>query len=413
MLCPFFPILAILAQAAASPHVSSSQETPVKFGLDVLLSEKRELLEGRRIGVIANHSSLTGEGEWILDALDRIEGLSIKVLFTPEHGLSMLDESTRERWKHLRIVDLYGKKRRPDRQDLAGLDALLYDMQDVGCRFYTYTSTMLLAMDAASEAGREFFVLDRPNPLGGVIVEGPVLLPEFRSFVGMLPIPIRYGLTAGELALFANGENCLPSGGRANLTVIPMQGWKRTMYYDDTGLPWVPPSSNIPKLESALLYPGLCLLEGTNLSEGRGTMIPFTLIGAPWLASGSDLGDAEIAGMPGVSLAETTYIPQSIPGMCGKPKYLGQEVRGFRIRVTDRESLRSFSLVVRLIGEVAKNRKGLFEWTRTRYIDLLAGGDELRETIEKGEDLEPLLEKWDREAQRFREENRKYFLYGE
>lgn len=405
-------ILVFLTHATAA-SLDLSQQVRVRSGLDVLLSERGDLLAGKRVGVIANHSSLAGGGEWILDALAGPGEARIEALFVPEHGLSMLDSATQDRWKHVRTVDLYGKRRRPEPHDLSGLDALVYDIQDVGCRFYTYTSTMLLAMDAASEAGVEFIVLDRPNPLGGTVVEGPVLSEEFKSFVGMLPIPVRYGLTAGELASFANGEGLLPSGRRANLVVVAMQGWRRTMYYDETGLPWVPPSSNIPDLASALLYPGLCLLEGTNLSEGRGTMIPFTLAGAPWLPSGEILGALLPLAAPGIALAETTYVPQSIPGMCEKPKYLGEEVKGLRMRVTDRARGRPFGFGVLLLEQAAKRGGGRFEFTKTRFIDLLAGTDRLRLAIENGEDIEGLLETWDAQARQFGEVSRKYFLYEE
>jgi uncharacterized protein YbbC (DUF1343 family) len=410
--CILVLILTLFTSRAASPPDPLQPASRVRTGLEVLLMERQELLRGKRVGIIANHTSCTAEGEWILDALSRIEGLTIGALFTPEHGLDLLDASTRERWKDVRRIDLHAGKRRPYPQELESLDAIVYDVQDVGCRFYTYTSTMLLAMDAAREAGLEFVVLDRPNPLGGTVVEGPVLLPEFRSFVGMIPIPIRYGLTAGELASLANGEGYLQSGGKAELCVVPMQGWSRAMYFDETGLPWIPPSPNLPNLESVLLYPGFCLLEGTNLSEGRGTMTPFTLMGAPWLDPAPLLAAAGPAGEAGISLAEAVYTPQSIPGMSEHPKYLGESVQGVKISVTDRERLRSFRLAVLLIAEAEKGNNR-FGWTGNRYIDLLAGRPDLRETIERGRDLERALAAWDSEALAFRETSRKYFLYGD
>ncbi len=391
--------------------VGQDRGNTVRTGLDVLLAGCRDLLEGKRIGVIANQTSVTSDGEWILDALEAVEGLEIGALFVPEHGLDLLDSSTRDSLSAGTVVDLYGKSRSPDPAVLEELDLVVYDIQDLGCRFYTYISTMILAMDACAEAGVEFLVLDRPNPLGGLAVEGPLLEPAHASFVGVLPVPIRYGLTPGELAVLANESGYLPSRGRADLRVIPMEGWRRAMYYDDTGLPWTPTSPNMPDTKSALLYPGLCLLEGTNISEGRGTDIPFRLAGAPWLPAGALIDSLSGPPAPGISLAETTFTPLGLPGRAENPKYRGETIQGLSIRIDDRESLRTVRFACRLIYEAARMKPGGFSWVGNNYIDRLVGTGELREVVDRKGDLGELFQKWEREANEFRKRSTSYYLY--
>ncbi len=384
----------------------------VKTGLDVLITERPYTLEHKNIAVIANHTSITRDGEWILDGLTRVAGVHIELLLIPEHGLDLLDQATRVRWQSTRTIDLHGEKRRPDEEMLSGIDALIFDIQDLGCRFYTYISTMLLAMDAAAITGVEFIVLDRPNPLGGVIVEGPVLDPDFRSFVGMLPIPARYGLTIGELARMVNGEHYLLSGKTSRLTVIEMKNWKRSMFFDETGLPWIPPSPNMPDMESALLYPGLCLLEGTNLSEGRGTPFPFQLVGAPWLRVPELVKLLEETDLTGICLSETTFMPVPIPGKTENPKYGGEAVQGLKMRVTERDVLRPFRFAALLIDAAAGLDPEKFEWTGKLYIDRLAGTDLFRKAVDRRDDIPALLSGWDNEAAAFKKKSTLYHLYG-
>jgi len=405
-------LLIVVAASLTCPDEKTAGTLDVKTGLDVLISERAEILENKHVAVIANHSSVTAEGKWILNALSDIRGLEVAMLFTPEHGLDLLDPDSRERWKNIRSVDLHTGSRRPDASQLSDLDAILYDIQDTGCRFYTYISTMLLVMDAAKEAGVEFIVLDRPNPLGGLVVEGPLLLEDFRSFVGMYPIPVRYGLTPGELARMANGEGYLPSGGQTELNIVKMKNWKRSMYYDDTGLRWTPPSPNMPDLETTILYPGMCLIEGTNLSEGRGTSTPFRLVGAPWLTGPELLEQMAQMLYTGVSLAGTTFTPVPIPGKCETPKYAGIELGGLSMRVTGRDTFKSFDFGVLLLRTVAAMKPDEFEWTGKYYIDRLAGTDELRKAINSGTDPAPLLRRWEEEARDFARKSRPYFLYG-
>ncbi len=254
-------------------------------GIEVLVGEQMELIHGRRIGLISNASGVTHSLIHDVDALRQAPGVHLVALFGPEHGFATAAAdaaavaSGADVRTGLPVYSLYGAVRKPTAEMLAGIDTLVFDIQSVGVRFYTYITTLFYAMQAAAEHGMRFIVCDRPNPIGGVIIEGPVLEPGFESFVGPGPLPVRYALTIGELARLYNevwGVGCA-------LTVVPCAGWQRSMWFDDTGLPWVPTSPGIPKLDTAIVYPGTCFIEGTNLSEGRGTTLPFELVGAPWV----------------------------------------------------------------------------------------------------------------------------------
>jgi len=246
----------------------------VRTGLDNI-GAHTDLFKGKRVGIIANHTSCNSEGKYIVDVFRAMEGVRVVALFSPEHGLRGSEEAGAkigngtDPISGLPVFSLYGKISKPTPQMLADVDVLVFDIQDVGARFYTYLYTMSLAMEAAAENGKRFVVLDRPNPIDGVQLEGPVLESKFATFVGLHPIPVRYGLTVGELAKTINGEGWLGRGIKADLTVVPLTGWQRHMWFDQTGLRFIKPSPNMPDLETATIYPGLCLLEGTNLSEGR------------------------------------------------------------------------------------------------------------------------------------------------
>ena len=298
----------------------------------------------------------------------------------------------------LPVHSLFGETRRPTPEMLHALDVLVFDAQDAGVRFYTYATTMIMAMEAAAEAGLDFIVLDRPNPIGGRLVEGGLLEPPYRSFLGYLPLPVRHGLTLGELAISADREFRLDG----RLHVVRMDGWTRDTWYDETGLPWVMPSPNLPTLETAAVYPGTCLVEGTNLSEGRGTTRPFEIIGAPWL-DGRRLASA---------LAE-----HALPGCLFRPlvfrpafwKHADQTCGGVQIHVTDRRSFRPFRTGVRLLATVKRLWPQEFAWTQTIeqpapspwLIDLLSGSDVLRRILDADTDPEEILRRWEDEAERF------------
>jgi uncharacterized protein YbbC (DUF1343 family) len=300
-----------------SSSVCSSGTAPkIRVGADILLDDRLDLLIGKRVGLVTNHTGRTSGGTHLVDALIS-RGVRVTALFGPEHGIrgeagagdavnDAVDAQT-----GLTVYSLYGAVRKPTPPMLKDVDVLVYDIQDVGARFYTYISTMALCMEAAAEKGIDFIVLDRPNPLGGMLVDGPVLPDSLRSFVGRFPVPVVYGLTIGELATMVNEEGWNAHGVKATLTVIPVEGWARRMRWKDTGLPWIPPSPNLRTPEAALIYPGTCLVEATNVSEGRGTGVPFQFIGAPFLQSDRLRTLCNASGVPGVNVRDTSMTPDA------------------------------------------------------------------------------------------------------
>jgi uncharacterized protein YbbC (DUF1343 family) len=303
----------------------------VKVGLDVFLVDHLSLIEGKRIGIITNQTGIASSGEHIVDILSSIEGLSIGALFAPEHGIrGDLPDATKmtsyvDKRTGIRVWSLYGEHLKPTQEMLEGVDVLIYDVQDVGARFYTFISTMGLAMEAASEYGKQFIVLDRPNPINGVTIEGPIIEESHFSFVGKYPIPVRYGMTPGEIARMIEGEKWMKGMDKLDLKVIPMEGWQRTMWFDQTGLPWIKPSPNIPSILTAAVYPGLCLVEALNVSEGRGTMRPFEQIGAPWIDSHKLAETMNFLDLPGIYFKPITYTPVTLPHAAPWNKYRDQE----------------------------------------------------------------------------------------
>ena len=287
---------------------------------------------------------------------------------------------------------------------LAGIDALVYDIQDVGSRFYTYISTLLRSMRAAAANGVDFIVLDRPNPIRGDRIEGNLLQPGFQSFVGEMAIPIRHGMTVGELARFCQRELNITS---SQLEVVPMHGWRRDMWYDQTALPWVPPSPNMPTVETATLYPGTCLIEGTNLSEGRGTTKPFEWIGAPWINPERWADTLNNLELPGTHFRPIHFTPTF-------SKYANQECHGVQVHVTDRDQLKSVNVALHLIATARRDYPDRFEFLENRgryFFDLLAGTDELRLRQMKHELPKEIIQSWEAEAEIFTEQRRPYLLY--
>lgn len=334
------------------------ESVQVQVGLERLAGDGAGELAGKRLGLVVHAASLTADGRHAVD-VTRGLGLDVVRLFSPEHGLrgraaaGEQVESGRDAETGLPVVSLYGTRRKPAPADLAGLDALVFDLQGAGVRFYTYVSTLILCLEAAAEAGIEFVVLDRPNPLGGERVEGPVSAPRNQvpeSFLNLAPGPLVHGLTLGEMARYVNSRRERP----ARLTVIPMKGWKRRMVWADTGRPWVAPSPNLVSAEAALAYPGAALVEATNVSEGRGTESPFLLLGAPWLDA-AGLGTR----VPGFELTPARFTPRASPA-APRPKYLDEECAGLRIRVTDPASAEPYRLGIALLA--ALSRQDGFVW---------------------------------------------------
>lgn len=383
--------------------------TTTLTGLDILLSQRADLVRGRNVGLVANYASVTRDNRSAPDAIKSLEPASL-VLFGPEHGywgdVQYMEESAATHYRDIPLRNLYegksGHALFPEPRDVKALDLLIVDFQDVGARYYTYYATTANCMEVAAATGTPVVVLDRPNPINGRTVEGPLLRPPFISFVGQYPIPIRHGMTIGELATMLNATI------RCELEVIAMEGWKRSMWWADTGLPWVHPSPNIPTPDTTVVYPGTCLFEGTNLSEGRGTTRPFEIFGAPWLDAFA-LSDAmNELGLPGVRFEALRYVPAS-------SKHAGQLCNGVRVIVTDRDAFEAvrtgmwcIAVAQRLDPEHFDWNREMYEWANCSAIDALTGGVQFRSIIDTGGDLQQWIDSWRGSETRFARERTAY-----
>jgi uncharacterized protein YbbC (DUF1343 family) len=386
----------------------------VRTGLDVVARDGLRLPGRGRAGLLCNNAvcdaSLRGAPEIVLG----LSGVKLARVFSPQHGFAgekqdnMVESGDGVHpGTGVPLVSLYGRVREPEPGMLEGLDALLIDLPDVGTRVYTFLATALLCLRACARAGLPVIVLDRPNPIGGDAVEGPVLRPEFASFVGLIPIPQRHGLSAGEYCRF--GAQAL--GLDLDLSVVPCDGWQRNMLFPATGLPWVMPSPNLPTFEAALVYPGMVMLEGTNLSEGRGTTRPFELWGAPWLDPVRI--PAALRRGPGYLLREVAFQPTF-------HKYAGDVVRGFQLHPTDAAAFRPVATAVALLAAVRRTHPDRFAWSDPPYeyeydrlpIDLIAGTDAVRLAVDKGTGAEAIVGSWRAEEEAFRTARRPFLLYG-
>lgn len=385
----------------------------VRSGLEALQA-KPDLIKGLRTGLVANPASIDTKLVHASRVLGRLEGVRLVALFGPEHGIAADAQDLVEVGHSsdpetgLPIYSLYGETRVPTAEMLEGVDAMVVDLQDVGSRYYTYVYTMLHVMEACAREGQRVVVLDRPNPLGGRVVDGNVLDPDYLTFVGMHPLAVRHGMTSGELALMFREELALD----VDLHVVPMRGWDRRMYFDDTGLPWVLPSPNIPTLETAVVYPGGCLIEGTNLSEGRGTTRPFELVGAPWLDGPALARALQKEKLPGVGFRPTSFTPTF-------HKHQGRLCHGVQVHVTDRRKVQAFWTYILLIHHARKQSPDRFAWLDPPYeyelvkppIDILGGTDSIRKTLDAGSSPRRLTRSWPRQQAEFKRRRRPYLLY--
>jgi uncharacterized protein YbbC (DUF1343 family) len=383
----------------------------VQTGLQLLLGESLDLLEGRRVGLVTQPAAVLPDMTSCLDALQHA-GVQVTTLFGPEHGFTgsaadgLAVGDAVDLRTGLPVFSLYGPLKEPTPAMLAEVEVLLFDMQDAGVRYYTYLSTLYYVLRGAAQTGRSVVVLDRPNPIGGEQVEGPLVAPGFESFVGIAPLPIRHGMTLGELALYLNGE----FGLRANLTVVQMQGWTRDLWFDGTGLPWVPTSPGMPQLSTATVYPGLCLFEGTNLSEGRGTTLPFEQIGAPWL-DGYRLAQAlNRLELPGVRFRPVHFEPSA-------SKHAGSHCEGVQVHVTDRRRLRAVEVGLHVVAACMAQAPDAFAFLESSWegsapqFDLLAGSPKLREGLVAGVPVADLAAAWQDELNAFAAIRQGYLLY--
>jgi uncharacterized protein YbbC (DUF1343 family) len=389
----------------------------VRTGLDHLCEQNFAPLRGLRVGLVTHPAAVDRRLRHVCELLAEAPGVNLAAVFGPEHGLMGEEQdlitvcSGTDPLSGRRVHSLYGdtlESLKPSAEQLHGLDALVVDLQDVGSRYYTFQATMLFCLEAASRHGLRTIVLDRPNPLGGEVVEGPLLQTGYESFVGIHPLVTRHGLTIGELARLYQTEREL--GGE--LEVIPCSGWRRGMDFAQTGLPWVLPSPNMPTLDTAFVYPGQCLLEGTNLSEGRGTTLPFELCGAPWIDARKLCRRLQDEALPGVLFRPAWFRPTF-------QKFAGQTCAGLQLHMTDRQAFQSVRTSLALLAAVRDLSGDAFDWRREPYefvtdrlaIDLLFGSDRERKALEKGLSARDICRAWEAEEEAFRKRRHSYLLY--
>ena len=397
-----------------APTLAAARRT-IALGIDRLLGADRDLVRGKRIGLVCNPASVDAAFRHSADLLVEDPDVRVVALFGPQHGFrsdlqdNMIETPhTCDKRRKVPIFSLYSETREPTAEMLRDLDVLVVDLQDVGTRVYTYIYTMANCMRAAARHGVPVVVCDRPNPIGGVEVEGNLLNPAYSSFVGQFEIPLRHGMTIGEIARMFNDA----FGIGAALDVVPLEGWQRSMYYDETGLPWVIPSPNLPTLDSAVVYPGAVLFEGTRLSEGRGTTRPFELIGAPWI-DGERLSEAMNArGLAGVHFRPAFFEPTF-------QKHARETCGGCQLHVTDREAFRPVAAAVELMAEFRRQDPARFPWREPPYeyeldkqpIDILYGDDQLRAAIDAGGDVAPLITSWRADEDTFHQRREPFLMY--
>jgi len=380
--------------AVISANNKEKKKTKFRLGIEVLLEDQFELINGKRVGLITNPTGVDQELNSIVDTLYNHPDIKLTALYGPEHGVrgdapagsdveSYIDEKT-----GLPVYSLYGSTKKPTRDMLANVDVLLFDIQDVGARFYTYIYTMALAMEAAKENHIPIIVLDRPNPISGTKVEGPMMEGKYASFVGKYPIPVRHGMTVGELALLFNQE----FGIGADLMVVKMVGWKRGMFYDETPLPFVMLSPNMPTLDAVIAYTGTALIEGTNISEGRGTTRPFELVGAPFINGDELAAKLNSCKLPGVTFRAASFTPTA-------SKYMNQLSHGIQIHVTDRLSYKPFETGLYIVKTIYDMYPDKFEFRKPHsagisFFDNLVGNGSIRASIEAGKPIEDMKKEW-------------------
>lgn len=420
----------LLAGACRAGVPDSARGTMVRPGVEVFLAERLDLVAGKRVGLVTNPSGVDRNLESTAGLFHRAAGVKLTALYGPEHGVRGNAQAGeyvpffRDEKFGVPVFSLYGPSMKPPAGMLKDIDAymrafdtthedkklgtkmtgdidvLVFDIQDVGTRVYTYIATMAYAMEAAADAGIPYIVLDRPNPIDGVTMEGPVLEPSFSSFVGLYPIPLRFGMTIGELARLFNDKFLAR---KADLTVVPASGWRRDMWFDETGLPWIVPSPNMPTLDTATVYPGQVFFEGTNLSEGRGTTRPFEYFGAPWI-DGFDLAKALNAlALPGVRFREQGFTPAF-------SKFSGELCGGCQVHVTDRKAYRPLATALHAIATLKAMYPDRFAF-HADYFDKIMGTAAVREALEKGTPVADILAGFEKGLADFAALRKPYLLY--
>jgi uncharacterized protein YbbC (DUF1343 family) len=385
----------------------------IRLGLERLIEEKKSLLKGKRVGLICNQASVDHNYRLAADILIDDEEIRLEAIFGPQHGLNTdvqdnMIETPHATYRGVPAFSLYSETRKPTKEMLEKIDVLLFDLQDVGCRIYTYIYTMANSMQACAENGKEFIVLDRPNPIGGTEIEGNCVEKGYESFVGMYPIPVRHGMTVGELSLLFNSE----FGINCNLQVIEMHGWKRKYFYDETDAPWVMPSPNMPTVDTAFVFPGTVFFEGTQVSEGRGTTRPFEIIGAPYIDARLLASEMNSLKLPGVTFRPVNFIPTF-------QKHAGKNCGGVFLHVTDRRAFKPVSTGISLLKMIRDIYASEFLWKEPPYeyvfdknpFDVISGTDKLRKQIESGWTIQQIVSSWKKDETSFAKVRKDYLIY--
>jgi uncharacterized protein YbbC (DUF1343 family) len=403
----------------------------MKLGVDVLFGQQLDLIRGKRVGLITNPTGVDGGFRSIIERFRTHRDVKLAALYGPEHGVRGNAQAGeyvpfyRDEHLGLPVFSLYGQSQKPpadmltniddymrsydtqhtgktvERDMLQSIEVMVFDLQDVGTRVYTYVATMAYAMQAAAETGIPFVVLDRPNPINGVAMEGPILeYPQHSSFIGLYPVPLRHAMTAGELARLFN-ERFLPR--KAALTVVPMDGWRRAAWFDETDAPWVMPSPNMPTLDTAIVYPGQVLLEGTNLSEGRGTTKPFELFGAPWIDGFVLARELNALALPGAAFREAWFTPTF-------SKFVGQRCGGCQVHVVDRDAFRPIATTLAILQTV-RNLHGRKLELHADYFDKVMGASRVREAFERGDSVDAIVASFAAGLAEFSREREPFLLY--
>ncbi len=397
--------------------VFGNNKNYVLCGADLLVSENLDLILGKNIAIVTNHTALLKNGVHLVDTLFKIKNINIVALFGPEHGIrgdapdghQISDDKDPK--TSIPVYSLYGKLNKPTKEMLKNVNLIIFDIQDIGARYYTFISTLFYTLQAAAENNIPIIVLDRPNPIGGLNVTGNITEKEHISFVGIAPIAIQHGMTVGELALFFNNENLLGKNLKANLNIIKLKNYTRNLLFSDTGLNWVNPSPNMVSLEAALVYPGMCLLEGTNISEGRGTKKPFLTFGAPFINSNQLIQNLEKYKFDGVKFLPVEFTPIEISNMAANPKYKDTKCFGVELVIDKNKNFDAVKLGISIIYEINNLYKNKFEF-RKKSINRLYGSTKLSEYILNGKTPNDIYNTWEPELTKFKELRKKYLLYN-
>lgn len=418
--CLLLLLALIFCLSSCSPPSSeAASDAPgrVMVGAERLLSpEFLPLIQNKRVGLVTNHTGLLPDGRHLADVLYAHPDVQLTVLFGPEHGIRGEEDhhvaDGTDTKTGLPVISLYGKVRKPTAEMLQDVDVLVFDIQDVGARFYTYIATMNHVLEAAAEQNKPYLVLDRPNAIGGQYVDGPVGDKAGEPVTGPAQLPVTHGMTVGELARMFNGERVAKDLPQARLTVIPMQNYNRSQWYDQTGLPWIKPSPNMLTLTTASVYPATCLLEGTNISEARGTLQPFERIAAPWIKGEELARQLNSYQLAGVTFRPVSFVPDSmVDGIkIYPPKFLGQPCQGAEMVVTNRQAFASAQAGVYILHALQSLYPKELEWREAR-MDRLWGSPQVRRQLQAGQKPEEIVQQWDKELAYFHQVRSKYLMY--